>query len=89
MRTNRLSLLSVFWSVLIDLLLIGAGIVLYLWFKIFGDDLLFLPLLETIGDPQTILLLVALFSMAVGSLSLLRTLYRVLQGILSSRRVRE
>ncbi len=85
MKNRRFSLLSFLFDILIDLALIGVGIVLLLWFKTFSGDLLIRPFLEKFGDPQTILLWISLIPMVIGGLSLVNIIYRQINRILRSQ----
>jgi hypothetical protein len=85
MKNRRFSLLSFLFDILIDLALIGVGIVLLLWFKAFSGHLLIRPFLEKFGDPQTILLWISLIPMVIGGLSLVNIIYRQINRILRSQ----
>ena len=86
MNKPRPRFFSLLFDLLIDFALIGMGVVLYYHFEVFplGPFTLSPMIVNLFGSKQVAVLFISLVPFGIGLISLIRTVYRAITGLVLS-----
>ena len=91
MAEKRINLFSLLTDLLIDLALIGIGVLLYYHFEVYplGPFDLSPVVTNLFGSKHVAVLVISLLPFGIGVINLSRTLYRLFTGVIPDRKIED